>query len=138
MNILLDTSFICSLHLPEDSLHKKAIVISQNIASEKTNLFISNFIMLEILTILSQRKSRQLAIEFGRSVRKEGSIKIIRIDEILEEFSWQIFQKSKEKDLSFADCSTLAVLEKERIDYLITFDKLFNRFQSKFHFKIIN
>lgn len=94
--------------------------------------------MLESLTILSQRKSRQLAIEFGRSVKEEESIKIIRIDEIFEEFSWQIFQKTKEKDLSFVDCSTLAVLENEKIDYLISFDKHFNRFQSKFHFQIIN
>ncbi len=138
MNIFLDTSFICSLHLPEDSLHNKAIAISRELISEKVNLFISNFIILEVLTILSQRKSRYMAIVFGRSVKEEGSIKIIRIDEILEELSWQIFQKTKEKNLSFVDCSTLAVLEKERIDYLITFDKLFNRFQSKFHFKILN
>ncbi len=138
MNIFLDTSFICSLHLPEDSLHKKALTISNDLIKQEVNLFISNFIVLEVLTILSQRKSRQLAIEFGRSVKEEESIKIIRIDEILEEFSWQIFQKTKEKDLSFADCSTLAVLENEKIDYLISFDKHFNRFQSEFHFKIIN
>lgn len=138
MNIFLDTSFICSLHLAEDSLHKKALAISQELAKQKVNLYISNFIVLEILTVLSQRKSRQLAVEFGRSLKEEAVIKIIRIDEILEEYSWQIFRKTKEKNLSFVDCSTLAVLGKEKIDYLITFDKLFNRFQSKFHFKIIN
>lgn len=138
MNILLDTSFICSLHLPEDSLHHKALTISKELVNQKVNLYISNFILLEVLTVLSQRKSRKLAIEFGRSVKEEPVIKTIRIDGILEEYSWKIFLKTKEKDLSFVDCSTLAVLDKEKVDYLITFDKLFNRFQSKFHFKLLN
>jgi predicted nucleic acid-binding protein len=90
---------------------------------------------LEIFTILSQKAGKKKAIEFGRMIKEQNPFLIKRINEDLEEKTWKVFEKIKEKDLSYVDCSIIAVI----IDggyQLATFDKKILKLQEQFGFKI--
>ncbi len=80
------------------------------------------FIFLEIVTILSQRRSRRVAIETGEYLLANPNVEIIHIGPVLQTSSWQIFKEIANKNVSFVDCSTIAVMKAEGIRHLLTLD----------------
>ncbi len=136
MKIFLDTSFIISLIVEEDANHKRAVTLAEKFKDKIVQFYVNYFIFSECLTILSQRKGKSVSLVFGKSIKEERKIEIIKIDDKLEDASWNIFREMTDKDMSFADCSILATLENNNISQLATFDKHFIKLQDKFDFKI--
>lgn len=134
-NIIVDTSVICALYNPKDSLHAKAQRIKP-LFTEYTPV-VSNFILLESYTILSQRVSKAFSIAFGKRVREKHSYAIVWIDQKLEDETWEVFKSIKDKNFSYVDASILAVMKKGKIGHLLSFDAGFNNLQSQFNFKLI-
>lgn len=133
--IFIDANFICSLYNPEDSLYKKANDIKRLI--KEFDPALSNFILLEIYTILSQRISKKFAIEFGKRIRQRHQYVLFWVDRKLEDEVWAIFKKIKDKNFSYVDASILAVMQKERINYLLSFDEYFKKLEQEYNFKLI-
>lgn len=121
--VFVDSNFFIALLNPLDTLNNKALICSEKIKGELPTLVISNFIFLEIVTILSQRVNRKAAITFGTRLMQDNQIEIIHIDESLQEKSWKTFQETDRKNISFVDCSILTVMETEKINTLLTFDQ---------------
>ncbi|MDO8639860.1 MAG: PIN domain-containing protein, partial [bacterium] len=134
-NLFIDTSVICSLYNSKDSLHIKAQGIKPLL--DIYNPVVSNFILLETYTVLSQRISKHFSVDFGKNVYKDRIFTVIWIDRKLEEEIWDIFVSIKDKNFSYVDASTLAVLKKERIGNLLSFDSSFAKLEEKFNFKLI-
>lgn len=135
--IFIDSNYFIALLNPVDTLHEKARLVGEKISTQDLSLVISNFILLEILTVVSQKVGRYAAVQAGNRLRENPLIEVIHIDEMLQEDSWNIFQEIVKKDISFVDCSIIAVMKAERIDALLTFDiKDFEPLlkQYKFHF----
>ncbi len=134
-NLFIDTSVICSLYNSKDSLHKKAQDIKPLL--DIYNPIVSNFILLETYTILSQRISKQFSVDFGKNIYKDRIFTVIWIDRKLEEEIWNIFASIKDKNFSYVDASTLAVIKKEKIGNLLSFDSSFTKLEEEFNFKLI-
>ena len=47
------------------------------------------------------------------------------IDEDLETMTWKIFKRQTKKGTSFVDCANMAVIEKYKLDGIITFDEFY-------------
>lgn len=122
--IFVDTSALFPLYNISDSHHIKAVEIARNLQEEQIT---SNIIISEVLTLLSMRVKRQIAINFGKSLT-EGGLRIIFIDQILHQNAWKIFQSIKDKDVSFADCTSFAVMEVLGIKKAFSFDEDFKRY----------
>lgn len=135
--VFIDSNYFIALFNPFDTLHERARVIGEKILTQDINLVISNFILLEVLTVVSQKVGKYAAVGTGKKIRENPLIEIIHIDEFLQEKSWEIFQEIKRKDVSFVDCSILTVMKAEGIEKLLTFDtddfKALQK-QHKFHF----
>lgn len=58
-------------------------------------------------------------------LRASRVVKIIRVNEIIEERAWNIFEKYSDKYFSFIDCTSFALMEIENINNVFTFDKHF-------------
>lgn len=133
----MDANYFVALFNPYDSLHKEAFAIASALEKENPALIITNFIFLEIVTVLSQKRGRTVALEAGTYLLSAPTITTIHIDEALNSNSWNIFQHIAHKDISFVDCSILAVLRAESIPTLLTFDTSdFKRLQKEYHFKL--
>ena len=134
-SIFIDTNFLCALYNEKDALHEKARVIWPTL--DEFYYAVSNFILLEAYTILSQRVSKTQAIFFGNYVRKENPYMIFWIDRNLENNIWQVFKLIKDKNFSYVDASILAVMKKEKIGHLLSLDAGFKNLHEQLEFKLI-
>lgn len=125
--IFIDTSVLVSFEVETDQNHESAVELMNNINEGKFGeAIISDYIFDEIVTItLNKSKSLQNAVLIGSSLK--SSTRIHKIDKELFEKSWEIFKGQKNTKFSFTDCSILAIMEKERIENLATFDKEFKK-----------
>jgi predicted nucleic acid-binding protein len=135
--IFVDSNYFIALFNFQDSLYRKARKTARSLDAKRPQLVISNFIFLEVTTVLSQKRGKSVALEAGRYLAKSSFIEIIHIDEFLHQQTWEIFQAIKYKDISFVDASTLAVLRVEGIAELLTFDiEDFKKLQKNFRFRL--
>lgn len=134
-SIVVDTNVICALYNPEDSLYEKAQRIKSLFTEYKP--IVSNFILLETYTILSQRISKEFAVSFGKRIREKHSYAVVWIGPKLEEDVWKIFTSIKDKNFSYVDASILAAMKSEKITHLLSFDTGFAQLQKTFGFTLI-
>lgn len=133
--LFVDTNFLFASFNPEDSLHKKAIQLKPLVKNFRPVL--SNFVLLELYTLLAQRVSKTVAIDFGESIKRNHVFDTIFIDKALERHSWDVFRSIKDKNFSYVDASILAVLKHEKISHLLSFDHAFKQFEKNFKFTLI-
>jgi len=90
-------------------------------------IYTSEYIFNEAVTVaLIRTKNIKIAIDIGNYILSSPRIKLLFIDNETFKKAWKIFQKYKEKRLSFTDCTTIALIEKHKIDKLMSFDQHFN------------
>jgi len=135
--LLLDANVLVSLYNRRDSLHRKAVTLFQSLAKLKVQLVVSNYILLETYTIIAQRSGKRQALEFGIFVRTKKPFLIKHISENLDEETWEIFTKIKDKNISFVDSSIIAIALQEDLE-LATFDRKILTLQPQFGFKIFH
>ena len=135
--VFVDTNYFVALFNPSDTLHARAIRIGKEIDAAGVRLVMSNFIFLETVTILAQRRGKDTAREAGKYLLDGGGIEIIHLDEVLQRSSWAIFRELREKNMSFVDASIIAILKAEDMSRLITFDRAdFKKLARRYSFRI--
>lgn len=133
--VFIDANVLCGLFNNKDSLHEKS---KKTIESLRKSAFtISNFILLECYTIISQRISKIHSIRFRQYMLANKQYEILWIDRKLEEDTWAIFQSIRDKNFSYVDASILAAMKSEKITHLLSFDTGFTQLQNNFKFTLI-
>jgi len=133
--LFVDTNYLCALYNKLDSLHEKAKKLYSSL--QEFNVVISNFILLESYTVLSQRVSKNHVLTFKEDIHNEKYYRIYWVDKNLEENVWSIFKSIKDKNFSYVDASILAVMKKEKISHLLSLDASFKDLQEQFKFKLV-
>lgn len=133
--VFIDSNVLCGLFNDKDALHQKSKnAITFLIGSR---LAVSNFILLECYTIISQRTSKENAINFRQYMLTDYQYELFWINRKLEEDAWKIFSSIKDKNFSYVDASILAVMKQEKISHLVSFDTGFEDLQNQFKFKLV-
>lgn len=135
LSLFVDANFFCALYNDSDAHYSKAEVIATRLNDFR--LITSNFVLLETYTVLSQRASKREAIAFGELLKKDSPYAIYWISKEFEEEVWKIFKSIRNKNFSYVDASILAVMKKEKISHLLSFDTGFNNLQKQYNFKVI-
>jgi len=125
--IFIDASSYLSSLLPKDPNLKKAVEIFVSIVESKEHLVTSYAILGEVLTISSQRYDRQAGIKFVKDIL-DGSTQVILEDDKLIRKAFKIFQEVKDKDVSWVDCYSFAIIEHYKIEKVFSFDKDFKKY----------
>ena len=135
--VFIDSNiFIAELN-KDDSLHNRAKAVFRNIENQNLSAVTSNFIINEVITVLSQRINKTTAITFANFIYdSDTAIDIMTINRNIEIKAIEYLKNLKSKNISFCDCATLAVLDLFSIDNLATFDRDFKLKDG--NFKIIN
>lgn len=135
--LVFDSNYFVALFSPDDSLHSQASGLV-NLIVERS-VIISNLIFAEIITVLSQKRGHDFALQVGDYLLDSSLIKITHLDHLHHQVAWKIFQSLRSKNISFVDCTTLAVMQAEEIDTLVTFDITdFKKLQKDYQFQIIS
>jgi predicted nucleic acid-binding protein len=137
--IFVDTNFFVALFYPNDTLHERCMQFATQLQERNARLVISNLVFSEIVTVLSMRCGRLIGCVVGEELMRSPAIEVVYIDEALHEHAWMLFQEIENKNVSFVDCSSVAVMENESINTIVTFDeKDFNVLRKQYHFRVIN
>ena len=124
--IFLDSSFLVAFYNEKDEHHVKANSIMKNVVTKKYGeVFISDYVFYEFVTIMLVRtKNHSKTITTANDLL--NFIYMLFMDKDLFEKAWDIFKNQKNTSFSFTDCTTLAIIRKEEMKYIATFDEDFN------------
>ena len=114
----------------DDRYHSVATPVYTELVQTKAQLFTSNFILSETYTLIRFKVGHQAAIEFMKPLDQTG-IKILRVSEAIEQTAKAIFRRYDDKDFSFVDCTSFALIDHHRLDYAFAFDAHFRQYRFK-------
>lgn len=132
--IFFDSNFFIGLINESDPLHSQALAVIQKLQGSFFQAVVSNFIISEVVTVLSLRVDKNLALNFADSAYRSFNLEIITVNRSIELLAINYLRQIKSKNISFCDCTTLAIMEMFGISYLATFDK---DFKGKGNFEIL-
>jgi predicted nucleic acid-binding protein len=87
------------------------------------------------LVSIRARTSHSLAAQFLRSLKTSGIV-ILRVTPAIEAEAERIFLRHADKDFSFTDCTSFALIEVKRLEAILSFDRHFRQY--RFRHRVIN
>lgn len=85
----------------------------------------TNFVFDETVTLIRTRLGWSVARDFGVRLKDSSFATLVPVKNEDEERAWNIFLKYKDKDFSYTDCTSFAVMERLRMDTAFSFDSHF-------------
>jgi len=120
---LIDTNVFVALFNKSDALHTQAKTCWEDLRTKKTQLYITDFIISEVLTVLRLKTSKEAALTFGDIVlNKTKTLHILNIGKDDMRDAYKIFRDTKVKNFSFVDVTIIALARTNKLK-IISFDK---------------
>ncbi len=121
--IFVDTGAWYALVDSDDADHKAAAAF---LASNTMPLMNTNFIFSETVTLIRYRIGHEAARSFGQKLMESSFVRVIAVTPTDEERAWDIFNKYRDQDFSFVDCTSFAVMERMKLSKAFGFDRHFS------------
>jgi predicted nucleic acid-binding protein len=120
-SLILDTDFLYGLFVEIDPHHKNCLKIAEAIS--QYNLFISNLVVYELITLLSRRIGQKESLDVLSQIQTQGfNLLVVKDDTHTEVLN--TFKKFNNKNISAVDCANL-VLAKKYSFKILSFDKFY-------------
>lgn len=127
MRLFLDTSALVALSERRDPLRERAACFIRT-ASPPCRFVTSNLVFVEAATLIAARWGQDAAVRFGESFLASRMVENVHYaDEALEWATLAVMRRFRDKDLSFTDASTIALVRAEGLDGVFGFDEDFAR-----------
>jgi predicted nucleic acid-binding protein len=122
--IFVDTSAWAALFVPHDPSHLMARDWHEQ---NQDTLVTSDYILDELLTLLTTRFTLQAAIRAGQSLWSGRSCALVYLTPQDIEQAWKIFRSHRDKGWSFTDCTSFALMQRLHLSSAFAFDKHFSQ-----------
>ena len=123
--IFVDTGAWFASAVPADVNHEAA---SKWLDANTQPLLTTDYIIDETLTLLKARGYGSLAIELGDGFFSGKLAHVVLISESDLKEAWSTFRQFRDKEWSFTDCASKAVMERLAITQAFSFDHHFRQF----------
>ncbi|QGP92783.1 23S rRNA-specific endonuclease VapC20 [Neomoorella glycerini] len=125
--LFIATSAWIALYDQDDAFHKDAVSFftPDNLRARKLIPVTTNFIFDEVYTYFCRNHSA--AVTIGQSLKASKILKLLRIEEADEAKAWEIAQKYADKDFSYTDCTSFAVMQRLNCHKAFAFDNHFRQ-----------
>lgn len=123
--IFVDTGVLYAAIIERDPYHT---VCRQLVDETKYDLVTTDFVIDELLTLMSVRGNRAAAIRIGHLLwaGRLAEIHWLGQQDVLE--AWRIFSEFDDKQWSFTDCTSYAVMQTLGITEALALDDHFRQF----------
>jgi len=128
--LFIDTSAFLALANDRDNYYKAARRFLMDMQSGKlrpTRLVTSDYIVDETLTRIRFKVGHAQAVNWGRNIHSSKIIEVLRVDKTIYEDALAIFEKYNDKQFSFTDCTSFALMKIIGINDVFTFDEDFRK-----------
>jgi len=97
-------------------------------------VYTSDYVIAEAVTVaLMRTRSHELAVDVGEYAIKSPRIVKLWVTEESFDAAWENFQKLKDRPMSFTDCASLALANKNNIGQIMSFDSGFDGLVRRVH-----
>ncbi len=118
--IILDSDFIVSYLMEDQSTHEKAGKMANNI--EHKQCFITNLVKYEVVNVLSIKYSQSAATSAWSYM--SDIIDVVWVDTTIENLTWVEFSKHTNKNISIVDCVNVVLANKLKAK-IASFDRFY-------------
>lgn len=125
--IFVDTNGWIALSSKRDQFHKIALQTNKRLLKNGSQYITTNYVLDETYTALLTKVGHFAAVDFGEKIRATKITTIIHITKEIEEESWELFKKYSDKQFSFTDCTSFAVMKKLSLTEAFTNDHHFQQ-----------
>jgi predicted nucleic acid-binding protein len=115
----VDTGFWVALLLSKDSHHKEAASLWKEPLGP---LLCTNHVLGESWTFLRRRAGHRAAVSFLDAARKSSRVILTHVDESLEAEALRWLRRHEEREYSFVDATSFAVMRHRRLTDALAFD----------------
>lgn len=135
MQLFLDTSALLSVFDKSDQHHREASRWWKEIYERKSQwreILITDYILDELVTRIRQKIHHGKAVQILNSLLKLDERNVIRLVWIDDHFfskAKQIFERYKDQNFSFTDCTSFAVCQEKEVPDAFSLDEHFDVFR---------
>jgi uncharacterized protein len=115
----VDTSFWIALLSEEDQHYAAAQAL---VRSGPGPLLTTNHVLGETWTSIRRRFGHERAVACVRAVRRVPTLTILQVDPEEEQDAWRWLNRRDEREYSFVDATSFAVMRRRRIREALAFD----------------
>ncbi|MGI9862447.1 PIN domain-containing protein [Moorella naiadis] len=125
--LFIDTSAWIALYDQDDAYHMDAVrfFTPDNLLMRRLIPVTTNFIFAEVYTYFCRNHS--MAVTIGQSLKASKILKLLHVEEADEAKAWEIAQKYADKDFSYTDCTSFAVMRRLNCRKAFAFDTHFSQ-----------
>ncbi len=123
--IFIDTGAYLGRYLSNDQHHPQAVSYWKKIQEKNERCFTSNFVLDETFTLLGRRAGYDFAVQRANNIYASKVLTILRPNQNDELKAISFFNKYADHSISFTDCVSFVLMNKEKIKRVFAFDNHF-------------
>lgn len=113
-----DTSFWFALQVPRERNHHDAAAL----ARQARPVLTSNHVLSETWTLLNRRAGHSAAVGFLDRFERLEDVQVEHIDQTTEHEAWRWLRRHDEREFSFVDATSFALMRARRLREALAFD----------------
>jgi uncharacterized protein len=125
--VFVDTGAFVAVRRPDEEQHAAAMRTFAALAERGVRMVTTNYVFGETYTTLLGRSGRQRAIRWGSEFRGNNAVRLIRVDEAIEDTAWALLEAHDDKNWSYVDAVSFALMDREGIRTAFAFDQHFSQ-----------
>ncbi|MEW6674551.1 MAG: PIN domain-containing protein [Nitrospirota bacterium] len=126
--IFVDTGAWVAIADKNDQYAEEASKQYTGLILKKEELITSDLILVETYNLLSQTVGAKATVRFGNILNSISFLKIEPITKSDWDRGWKILEKYDDKEFSFTDCTSFALMERLKIRTAFSFDVHFTQY----------
>ncbi len=123
--IFIDTGAFLARYLSHDQYHLQAASFWKKLEQDNERCLTSNFVLDETFTLLGRWANFDFAVQRARNIYASEALVILRPDQQDELKALDYFGKYADQNVSFTDCISFALMKREKIPRVFSFDRHF-------------
>ena len=125
-DIFVDASAFIAMRVKDDINHKEAHRFLDIVKEKRLRLHTTNFILAEVYTYFC--RTHKIAIEMAEIIMKNPLITLHRVSVDDEDNAFKILKDFSDKNFSYTDATSFAVMERLGIKTIFAFDEHFEQY----------
>jgi predicted nucleic acid-binding protein len=128
MAVFINTGVFVALRNADDELHiRSRELMKRALKGEYGRTYTSDYVIDEaITTALVRTRRHDFAVDIGKYIIESPRITKLWTTKEAFDLAWEKFRAFADKPLSFSDCVSLALMEKNRVNQMVSFDSGFD------------
>lgn len=128
MAVFIDTCVFVAARNRSDVNHGRAVeLLRAALRGEYGAMYTSDYVFDEAVTVALVRTGRpEIAIDIGEFILSSRRLRMLYVDRTILMDAWRIFRNYAGRGVSFTDATSIALMKRYNIDYIMSFDKHFD------------